>query len=198
MTILNYIIAYWAFSLFVTVGIRLYNGKAKELLQAKTILLLIVLAPLALPFLPIIFIEEAIRKQLKKRKDRKEEQIENEKKVKLGLHPDEEYVTFQRMGGAGVIICRECGHKERITSFVHGSYSCEIGRQCPHCHAFVTEYNESKKYHVFGEAKDDFVCPNCGKVIRKKEEPILKGNDDPLFCPKCHSARLHYWMEYIT
>ena len=70
-------------------------------------LTLIILAPIALLFLPIIFIEEGIRKQIKRHKEKKEEQADDEKKKKLGLHPG-------------------------------------------------------------------------------------KGNDEPLFCPKCHSARLHY------
>ena len=77
-------------------------------------------------------------------------------------------------------------------------YRMCIGRQCPHCYSFVYEHNNSKKYHTFRESKEDFVCPKCGAVIRKKEESILKGNDDPLFCPQCHSARLHYHPIYNT
>ena len=60
------------------------------------------------------------------------------------------------------------------------------------------EYNESEHYHTFGKADKDFICKHCGTVVRKKEEDILKGNDDPLFCPKCHSPRLRYHMDYIT
>lgn len=128
----------------------------------------------------------------------KEELKENELKAKLGLRPNEDYLCFSRMGGFGTIECVNCGYKEEITSFIHGINSCSIGRQCPNCHAFVIECNESEHFHSFGEAKEDFVCRHCGTVIRKKEEDILKGNDDPLFCPKCHSARLHYHMLYIT
>jgi predicted RNA-binding Zn-ribbon protein involved in translation (DUF1610 family) len=76
--------------------------------------------------------------------------------------------------------------------------SCEIGRQCPNCHSFVVEHNESQEYHKFGKSEEDFICPKCGAVIRKKEESILKGNDDPLVCPKCQSHRLDYHMSYIT
>ena len=126
--------------------------------------------------------------------------MDNEKKIKkaLGLGPDENYLCFSRMGGAGTIVCDECGHQEDMISFVHGMTSCEIGRQCPQCHAFVAERNESKEYHKFGQANEDFICPKCGAVIRKKEEDFLKGNDDPLFCPKCHSPRLHYLLTYLT
>ena len=123
---------------------------------------------------------------------------EQELKKKLGLKADENYLCFSRMGGAGSIECKDCGHKEEIISFIHGDTSCLIGRQCPHCHAFVVEKNESQEYHTFGEATEDLVCPECGTVIRKKNEYFLKGNDDPLFCPKCHSARLIYNMRYIT
>lgn len=119
---------------------------------------------------------------------------ENKLKEKLGLGPDEDYLCFSRMGGAGVIMCKDCGHEEEIISFTHGMMSCDIGRQCPHCHAFVVEHND----RGFNETASDFICPECGAVIRKKEEDFLKGNDDPLFCPKCHSPRLQYLMSYIT
>ena len=60
------------------------------------------------------------------------------------------------------------------------------------------KYEDMRSCWEFGEAAEDFVCPECGEVIRKKEEDILKGNDAPLFCPKCHSPRLEYGMIYIT
>ena len=123
---------------------------------------------------------------------------ENKLKEKLGLRPDEDYLCFSRMGGVGVIRCKDCGHEEEIVCFTHGFMSCHIGRQCPHCHAFAVENNEGQEYHEFGESTEDFICPECGEVIRKKEENILKGNGDPLFCPKCHSPRLEYVMRYIT
>ena len=125
-------------------------------------------------------------------------EAENKLNEKLGLKPDEEYLCFSLIGGAGIIKCEDCGHQEEIISFVHGAMACDIGRQCPHCHAFVVEHNEGQEFHAFGESREDFVCPECGAVIRKKEEDILKGNNDPLFCPKCHSARLRYIMSYIT
>ena len=123
---------------------------------------------------------------------------EKELKAKLGLGPDEEYLSFSRMGGVGTIKCMECGHQEEVVSFVHGMTSCDIGRQCPHCHAFVVEHNEGEEYHIFGQAAEDFVCPECGTVIRKKDEDFLKGNDSPLFCPKCHSPRLRYELSFLT
>ncbi len=126
--------------------------------------------------------------------------MDDEKRIKeqLGLGPDEEYLCFSHMGGAGTIHCKDCGYEQDIISFIHGMTSCDIGRQCPHCHAFVVEHNESNEYHKFGEATEDFVCPECGEVIRKKEEDFLKGNDNPLFCPKCHSPRLIYLLSILT
>lgn len=123
---------------------------------------------------------------------------ENELKEKLGLRPDEDYLCFSRMGGAGIIRCKDCSHTEEIISFIHGAMSCDIGRQCPHCHAFVVEHNEGQEFHQFGEATEDFICPECGEVIRKKDEDFLKGNNDPLFCPKCHSPRLEYMISILT
>jgi hypothetical protein len=168
----------------------------------KIIIIIILIAPLIPFILPVGLIAESVinRKKIIMRENRRkeEEKRENEIKSKLGLRADENYLCFSRMGGFGVIRCCDCGYQEKITCFTHGSYSCSIGRQCPHCHAFIVENNSSKKYHTFGDRKEDFVCPRCGVVVSKKDESFLKGNDDPLFCPKCHSARLHYHMIYIT
>lgn len=155
-------------------------------------------APLLLVLIPFVFIPEGKSKIKESIREREEKLKEKELKAKLGLRPDEKYLCFSRMSGVGMIECGDCGYKEKITSFTHGFDSCDIGRQCPNCHAFVVECNESEEYHSFGEAKKDFVCRYCGTIIRKKEESIFKGNDDPLFCPKCHSARLHYHLIYLT
>lgn len=128
----------------------------------------------------------------------KQQENKNELNNTFDIELNEQYLCFSKMGGAGVIKCRDCGYEEKIISFTHGMMSCNIGRQCPKCHSFVVEHNESKKYHEFGEAKEDFTCPKCSSVIRKKEESIFKGNDDPLICPKCQSQRLDYHMSYIT
>ena len=123
---------------------------------------------------------------------------EDEIKAALGLSKDENYLCFSRMGGAGVIECEECGYSEEIVCFIHGEMSCNIGRQCPNCHAFFVEYNESEEYHTFGKTTEDLKCPECGTIVRKKDEDFLKNNDAPLFCPKCHSPRLHYNMTFLT
>ena len=175
--------------------------KGKDIIgeEPKVKILFFLIVPPLLPILfPAFFVSDRIAKRKEAIKNREEEIKENELKAKIGLRPDENYLCFSHMGGAGIIKCADCGYEEKITSFTHGSYSCTIGRQCPNCYAFVYEYNESEEYHTFGEAKEDFVCKHCGAVVRKKEESIFKGNDDPLFCPKCHSVRLRYRMIYIT
>ena len=180
----------------------LYNmWKGKDIIDEEPkvkIMVFLVVPPLLPIMFPVFIISDRISKRKETKKNREEEQKKNELKAKIGLRPDENYMCFSHMGGAGIIKCADCGYEEKITSFTHGSYSCTIGRQCPNCYAFVYEYNESEEYHTFGEAKEDFVCKHCGAVVRKKEESIFKGNDDPLFCPKCHSVRLRYRMIYIT
>ena len=205
MTWIHYIIIYCVVSAVLLVCLRLFNRKDKQRSNkfgVKEWMLLIFLAPFFIVTSPIwltyFLITDFRDKRANKKREMEEERKENELKAKIGLRPDENYLCFSRMGGAGAIECMDCGYKEKITSFTHGAYSCTIGRQCPNCHAFVYEHNESEHYHTFGKSDEDFVCKHCGTVIRKKEEDILKGNDDPLFCPKCHSPRLRYHMHYIT
>lgn len=108
------------------------------------------------------------------------------------------FLTFQNTGGAGHIRCKQCHHVQNIVSFVHGTMSATIGRQCPQCGEFCTEYNESKEYHQFGPSTEDFVCPKCNYTIRRKDESIFKGNENPLFCPKCNSVELEYTTSFFT
>lgn len=108
------------------------------------------------------------------------------------------YLSFQNTSGAGVVKCKHCYHTQEIISFVHGPMSADIGRQCPQCGEFCVEHNESKEYHQFGPSTEDFRCPKCNYIIRKKEESIFKGNENPLFCPKCHSVKLEYLTSFLT
>ena len=197
-----YLLIYCGMCYLVFICIYVYNmWKGKDIIdeERKVKIMFFIVVPPLLPILfPVFFISDRISKRKETIRNREEEQKENELKAKIGLRPDENYMCFSHMGGAGVIKCADCGYEEKITSFTHGAYSCTIGRQCPSCYAFVYEYNESEKYHTFGKATEDFVCEHCGTTVRKKEESIFKGNDNPLFCPKCHSARLHYHMVYIT
>ena len=198
---IHYLLIYYGICYLAFICIYVYNRcKGKNIIDEKPkVKIAILLAVPLLPILfPVVYISDRISKMKEMVKDKKDEQKEKELKARIGLRPDENYLCFYRMGGVGTIKCGECGYQERITSFTHGLYSCYIGRQCPKCHAFLVEYNESKEYHTFGDSNEDFVCTKCGTVVRKKEEPILKGNEDPLFCPQCHSARLFYTLLYLT
>lgn len=196
-----YILIYLFASLIIGIRILCYDKKKKrdsERTTLKQFLITLVVGPFVIAILPFIVIGNFFNDMFGKIKKRRKLKEERKFNASLGLGPDEHYLCFSMMHGAGVIKCADCGYEEEITSFTHGIMSCMIGRQCPNCHAFACEYNESKEYHTFGKAKEDFVCPKCGTIIRKKEESIFKGKNDPLFCPKCHSARLRYHMHYIT
>ena len=194
---IHYLLIYCGICYLVFICIYVYNRcKGKNIIDEEPKVKIAII--LAVPLLPILFPVVFISKMKEMVKDREDKQKEKELKASIGLRPDENYQCFSHMGGVGTIKCGDCGYQERITCFTHGAYSCNIGRQCPNCHTFLVEYNESKEYHTFGDSNEDFVCSKCGSVVRKKEEPIDKGNDDPLFCPICHSARLSYWPLYFT
>lgn len=159
---------------------------------------------IATPLLPVIMllylllegIDRAKESIGRKMKEKKEMKI----KESLGLGPNEEYLCFWKMGGVGLIRCKDCGYEEKIICCTHGFSThglslCTIGRQCPNCHSFVSEDIED---HTEGKIKEDFVCHKCGAIIRKKEASHLKGNDVPLLCPQCTSARLSYKPLYFT
>ena len=201
MNWIYFLLIYCGICYLIFICVYVYNLlKRKDAIDEDTIvrITLFLVVPFLPILLPVLLISDRIAKIKELIKNKIEEQKEKELKAKIGLRPDENYMCFSRMGGVGVIKCGDCGHQEKITCLTHGFYSCNIGRQCPNCHAFVVEYNESEKYHCFGDADEDFVCRKCGTIIRKKDESTFKGNDDPLFCPKCHSARLIYIPLYFT
>ena len=138
----------------------------------------------------VIFLDSKI---LKKR-EREERKI----KKSLGLRPDENYLCFSSDSGAGKIICKECGHIEEVVFFTHSPWICSHGRQCPNCHSYFVENVKSINDNRVGKTEDDCLCPKCGTIVRRKEESFFKGNDNPLFCPHCHSPRLKYFCDYIT
>ena len=195
MTWWHYLIIYYVVCFLICVCIAIYNIKKNGNngdWGTKEWIRLFVFGPFVLPIAAFVFGFSGI---IEKTKERRKKNIFIKK---YGFSPDEHYEYFSMMGGAGVIVCEECGHKEKIVSFVHGIFHCVIGRQCPNCYAFVTEQNESDKPCTFGESKEDFKCPHCGTIIRKKEESIFKGDNEPLLCPKCHSHKLIYHCQYMT
>ena len=96
-------------------------------------------------------------------------------------------IYYWQMGGAGTIICKDCGYKEDIVSFLHsfdGEGNPSDGRwgyQCQSCGRFHT-LNDSQR------AEKPLICPCGGELSR----------DKPLFCPQCKSTNLRYKMSYIT
>lgn len=117
----------------------------------------------------------------------------------LHLRPDVKYLTFEKITGYGDIICQDCGNKiVNVVAFCHSAYEADLGRQCPQCGTFCSEKNISKEYHCFSPSEQDFICPQCGFIIRRKKESIFKGNANPLFCPKCESTNIVFKTSYLT
>ena len=96
-------------------------------------------------------------------------------------------LTYSYMGGAGTIICNNCGYEKDIVSFLHdfdddgnpsnGSW----GYQCQSCGKFYS-LNDSQR------AAKPLIC-SCGGELSR---------DKALFCPKCKSKSMGYKMSYIT
>ena len=68
----------------------------------------------------------------------------NKLKGTFDMKTDEQYLCFSRMGGAGIIMCRDCGYEEEIISFTHGMMSCEIGRQMFALYSMFQKLNQKK------------------------------------------------------
>ena len=86
---------------------------------------------------------------------------------------------FVRMGGAGTIICSDCGYKRGITSFIHGIDSCTVGYQCQSCGIF----------HCLDDVFNSPPPCTCGGEL---------SSDKPLFCPRCKSKNMNYECKIIT
>lgn len=89
-------------------------------------------------------------------------------------------LTFSILGGAGDVSCRDCGHGERITSFLHGLDWSASGYQRQQC----------GKLHVIDNARS-MPAPapcDCGGTLSR---------EDVLFCPSCRSTKLVYEMRII-
>lgn len=91
--------------------------------------------------------------------------------------------SFGEMGGAGDIVCRACGHNERIVSFLHGAEESGwyvAGYQCQRCWRF------SK---VQGDANEGPLRCQCGGELSR---------DETVRCPACGSAGVSYHLRMIT
>ena len=89
--------------------------------------------------------------------------------------------TFSDIGGAGRIVCGDCGYSVKIVSFLHGAGNCTTGYQCQSCGRFV-QVNDSLLDTVENGCQ-------CGGTLSRQKK---------LFCPKCRTKNVRYLMEYIT
>lgn len=91
---------------------------------------------------------------------------------------------FSFVGGAGRLVCKQCGHSEKLVGFLHGFGNdwSRTGLQCQNCGRLVT------REHANGR---DSYENRCGCP----EDPT---RDNPLFCPNCRSTDVRYGISYIT
>lgn len=88
---------------------------------------------------------------------------------------------FSRIGGAGILTCKDCGHAEKVISFIHGTDWSKSGYQCERCGAFASAEDEQSDIA-------NFPCKCGGRLLRNAT----------LFCPECRSFHLNYEMSIIT
>ena len=97
----------------------------EDLILLKNIPVLIFLLGAMIFFLPagIVEIYRIIRNSLSKRKIRKEvrrkvgkDSRKRKEREKLG------YLLFRDIFGAGILLCKECGHQEEIVHFLHNPF----------------------------------------------------------------------------
>lgn len=93
--------------------------------------------------------------------------------------------SFRQMGGAGDIVCRACGHEERIVSLLHGSEESGcgwsvVGYQCQRCWGFVK---------VQGGANEGPLRCQCGGELSR---------DETVRCSACGSGDASYHLRMIT
>ena len=85
--------------------------------------------------------------------------------------------------GGGIIVCNDCGYKEKIIASVHhqtdGDY--RKGYQCSKC-GNHTPILDPFKYRKLQK------CECGGKLSRKK----------PVYCGECGSKLVTYHIEYLT
>jgi len=97
----------------------------------------------------------------------------------------QDYLFFNRMGGAGTICCKSCGNKQHVTSFIHGRSAggnrwCRAGMQCQSCRHLCAI--EGEKAPHTGE------CQCGGKLSR----------DARVVCPECGSKHVKYYLRIMT
>ncbi len=91
-------------------------------------------------------------------------------------------LRFDHMGGAGKILCADCGYATDLTSFAHGSVGSSTGYQCQICGKFASRHYEEPFADLGG-----YAWLQC---------PILEL--DPIYRPKAieHEQSLIHIIEY--
>ena len=98
-------------------------------------------------------------------------------------------LCLSHLGGAGRIICSDCGHTDNVISFIHGfdeNGNCNdglTGYQCQSCGEFHILSDTD-----MAEKERPFTCSCGGELSRDKS----------IFCPKCRSYNMDYLMNCIT
>jgi len=93
---------------------------------------------------------------------------------------------FSYIGGHGIVGCKDCGHDEEVTSFIHGINSSSTGFQCQACGKFASIGSGGPGKAI--EYEENLTCRCGGSLDREKI----------IFCPSCKSKNLSYQMLYIT
>lgn len=114
-----------------------------------------------------------------------------ERLASLRISSHYRYLSFSRICSKGVLQCKKCNSSYPIVSRNQLQNITVIGRQCPHCGQICTETIKNEDFHEFS-ILEDFKCPSCDYIIRKKGESVFKGDDNPIFCPHCRSVMLTY------
>jgi len=98
-------------------------------------------------------------------------------------------VFFKDCTGAGIIVCRDCGHQQEIKAHLH-SFAGNLkkirwtrGYQCQTCGKFHVRVSTPEQREI-----TDLTC-ECGGNI---------SNEEPLFCSKCKSLDLEYRVSFMT
>lgn len=205
-----FILVYWLGSVVLLVCCQCFfswKQKSKRKFSLKFALATLFGAPIAIPLAPIVLgIDYIYRRYIKKdprmmsadEYEREERKRRDAKCREYGIPKGTYYLSFERISGGGTVYCEDCGYHESIIGFTHGLDECDFGRQCPQCHTFLVEHNESKQYHTIGPFTEDCLCPKCGALVHGKDEPWNMGRDNPVFCPQCHGYNIRYDMKYMT
>ena len=92
----------------------------------------------------------------------------------------ERRLGFSNMAGSGTLLCKDCGTKQKVVGFLHGSHEDPWharGMQCQACHRIVTIKN------------DETTRCECGGEL---------ASDQPVLCPSCSGSSLTYELEFLT